>query len=164
VTTGSRQHLPADLFRPEAALSLALLRIVVCVMIPLAPGFWEGANVARWDRTMWVAPEGLGWFVDHVPIAGGIATLAQIVVAASALAGAIGLYPRAALTILALSTFYLFSIAQLGGHVWHDMHLLWFAALLAVSPCADVLAVDAERPLFTEGTEYAKPLFVARTQ
>jgi hypothetical protein len=131
-------------------------------MIPLAPGFWEGANVARWNRALWVAPDGLGWFVDHIPITGSLATLAQVVVAASALAGAIGLYPRASLSVLTISTFYLFSIAQLGGHVWHDMHLLWFAALLAVSPCADVMAVDSKRPLFSEGVEYAKPLFVAR--
>jgi hypothetical protein len=42
------------------------------------------------------------------------------------------------------------------------MHLIWFAALLAASPCADVLAVDATRSLYAEGIEYAKPLAVAR--
>jgi len=35
------------------------------------------------------------------------------------------------------------AIPQLYGKLNHDHHVLWFAALLAVSPCADVLAVDA---------------------
>ena len=82
--------------------------------------------------------------------------------AASALMAVVGIYTRPALVALTVATFYLFSIAQLGGHVWHDMHLLWFCALLASSPCDDVLAVDAKRPVLTEGAAYAQPIWVAR--
>jgi hypothetical protein len=148
--------------RSEPALSLAALRIAVCLLIPVAPGFREGARIARWDPVRWVAPEGLGWFAAHVPISGWLATSAQVVVAASALFGALGLSARWSLVVLTLSTLYLYSISQLGGHVWHDMHLIWFAALLAASPCADVLAVDAKKSLYAEGVEYARPLAVAR--
>jgi hypothetical protein len=147
---------------PEPALTLAALRVLAPLMILLAPGFREGPRVARWDGARWVVPEGLSWFVAHVPISGGLATAAQIVVTFAALLAAAGIYARLALAILAVATFYLFSIAQLGGHVWHDMHLLWFVALLAASPCDDVLAVDARRPLFAEGTAYAGPLFIVR--
>jgi hypothetical protein len=147
---------------PEPALSLAALRIVVPLMILLAPGFREGARVASWDPARWVAPEGLGWFVAHVPIGHRLAIGAELVMAVSALMAAVGIYARPALTVLTVTTFYLFSIAQLGGHVWHDMHLLWFCALLAASPCDHVLAVDAKRPLQSEGTEYAWPIWTAR--
>lgn len=55
----------------------------------------------------------------------------------------LGYRSRIALSVLALSAFYAFAISQLGGAVLHDMHLLWFAALLAASPCGDALGWDA---------------------
>jgi hypothetical protein len=148
--------------RPEPALSLALLRVVVAALMPLAPGFREGARVAAWSPERWIAPEGLGWFVRHVPINGALATAAQIAVAFAALCAIAGVRARLCFGMLALAGFYLYAIAQLGGHVFHDNHLLWFCALLAASPCGDVLAVDARRPLGTEGREYAAPLLAAR--
>jgi hypothetical protein len=148
--------------RPEPALSLALLRVVVAALMPLAPGFREGARVAAWAPERWIAPEGLGWFVRHVPIGGAAATAAQVVVAFAALCAIAGIRARLCFAVLAVAGFYLFAIGQLGGHVWHDNHLLWFCALLAASPCADVLAVDARRPLATEGRAYAVPLLAAR--
>ena len=148
--------------RPEPALALALLRIVVPLLMLLAPGFREGARVAARSPATWVAPEGLGWFAAHVPISAGGAIAAQLVVAFSALCAAAGIRARLACAVLAVSGFYLFSVAQLTGYVWHDMHMLWFCALLAASPCADVLAVDASRPLFSEGTQYAVPLWSLR--
>jgi hypothetical protein len=138
------------------------LRVVVPIMVLLAPGFREGVRVARWESVRWIAPEGLGWFVRYVPIDARLATAAEVIVAASALMAAVGIYARPALLVLTVATFYLFSIAQLAGTVWHDMHLIWFCALLAASPCDDVLAVDAKHSLFTEGPAYALPLSVAR--
>jgi hypothetical protein len=105
-----------------------------------------------------MAPEGLGWFVNLVPINPSLARAAQIVTAFSALCALVGVIARPALVVLTLSGFYLFSIAQLTGFVWHDMHLLWFVALLAASPCDDVLAFDARRNIDEEGVEYARPL------
>ena len=150
------------LLRPEPALSLALLRVVVAALMPLAPGFREGARIAAWAPARWIAPEGLGWFVRHVPINGTLATAAQIVVAFAALCAIAGIRARLCFGVLAIVGFYLFAIAQLAGHVFHDNHLLWFCALLAASPCADVLAVDARRPLAAEGREYAVPLLAVR--
>ena len=150
------------LLRPEPALSLALLRVVVAALMPLAPGFREGARIAAWAPERWIAPEGLGWFVRHVPINGALATAAQIIVAFAALCAIAGVRARLCFGVLAVAGFYLFAIAQLAGHVWHDNHLLWFCALLAASPCADVLAVDARRPLAAEDRAYAVPLLAVR--
>jgi hypothetical protein len=148
--------------RAESALSLSLLRVVVAALMLIAPGFREGARVAVRARASWIAPEGLGWFVRHVPINGTLATGAQIVVAFAALCALVGYRARLAFGVLAVVGFYLFSIGQLAGHVWHDMHLLWFCAVLAASPCADVLAIDARRPWWEEGRQYAVPLWVVR--
>ena len=133
--------------RPEPALTLAALRIVVAALVPIAPGFREGARAAVRDPALWIAPEGLGWFVRHVPINGTLAIAAQVIVAFAAACAVAGVRARLCFGVLSVAGFYLYAIAQLAGHVWHDMHLLWFCALLAASPCADVLAVDARRPL-----------------
>jgi len=131
-------------------------------MVLLAPGFRQGVQVAAWAPARWVVPEGLHWFVAHVPISPRLALAAQVSTAFLALCAIVGIRARLALGALTLSTFYLFSIAQLTGWVWHDMHLLWFCALLAVSPCDDVFAVDATRPLLSEGVRYARPLLYVR--
>ncbi len=151
------KRLPA-----EPALSLALLRVVVALMFLLAPGFAAGVQVAAWDPARFVVPEGLHWFVAVVPIRVDVARVAQGAVLFFAVLGALGVYTRAAFTGLTLSGFYLFAIAQLTGFVWHDMHLLWFSAVLAVSPCGDVLAFDAEFPWDHAHERYALPLLVVR--
>jgi hypothetical protein len=148
--------------RPEPALSLALLRVVVAGLMLIAPGFREGARVAARDPASFVVPEGLGWFVRVLPINAALAHAIEIVVAFAALCAMAGIRARLACGVLAVGGFYLYAIAQLTGHVWHDMHLLWFVALLAVSPCADVLAVDRRRPLGAEGRRYAVPLLAVR--
>lgn len=148
--------------RPEPALSLALLRVVVAALMPLAPGFREAARVAAWSPDRWIAPEGLGWFAHHVPINVPLVTAAQVLVAFAALCALVGIRARLCFGVLAVGGFYLYAIAQLTGHVWHDNHLLWFCALLAASPCADVLAVDARRPLDAEDRAYAWPLLAVR--
>jgi hypothetical protein len=74
----------AELETSEAALSLALLRIAIAPMMLWAPGFRESVRVAEWDRARWVVPEGLGWFVAHVPLGPSIATAVEVVAALAA--------------------------------------------------------------------------------
>lgn len=147
---------------PEPALGLALLRVIVPLLTLWAPGFRAAADVASWDRARWVVPEGLGWFVRFVPISSNAVTVVQVALAFVAFAASLGLWARLSLSLVAVFAFYLYSIAQLTGFVWHDMHLLWFITLLAVSPCDHVLALDAPKPLATVGQEYVLPLLVFR--
>jgi hypothetical protein len=67
----------------------------------------------------------------------------RAIAVAAAIAAVIGLRARLALAALTVAGFYLLALTQLTGIVTHDMHLLWFAALLAASPCDDALAYDA---------------------
>lgn len=153
-------RIPA--LRAEPALCLALLRVVVPLMMLLAPGFAAGVRVAGWDRARFVIPEGLHWFVAAVPINTSAARAAQGAMLFFAALAVLGLRARLMLLGLCLSAFYLFSIAQLTGFVWHDMHLLWFCAVLALSPCTDVLALDARHAFDHEDQRYAMPLLVVR--
>jgi Vitamin K-dependent gamma-carboxylase len=103
----------------------------------------------------------MGW----VPIHPAIATVVQGICVFSALCAIAGVRARPALAVLTVSAFYLFALSQFSGAVWHDMHLLWMAALLAASPCDEALAYDhRDEPPFGDSVRYGWPLTLARLQ
>jgi hypothetical protein len=149
------------IFRAERPEPLALLRIVVPILVLLSPGLREGVRVAALDPALRVVPEGLGWFVAHVPIRADLARAVEALTVFCALCTVLGVRARVALVGLTAGAFYLFSIAQLTGFVWHDMHLLWFCALLAASPCDHALAWDRLAPR-RASLAYGVPLAFSR--
>jgi hypothetical protein len=151
------------LVRPEPPTSLAALRIVVPALVLLAPGLREGVRVAGLDPALRVVPEGLGWFAAIVPIGPTIARGVMLVTAFAALLAIAGVRARIALVAMTLGAFYLYALAEMTGSVWHDMHILWLAALLAASPCDDALAYDRRgEPPAAASMAYGAPLGVAR--
>jgi hypothetical protein len=150
--------------RPESPLALAALRIVVPMLILAGPELRAGTSVASLDRSLRVAPEGLALFARWAPSGLRIAVAVQVVAAFSALLAIAGIRARLSLAVLTLSAGYLFALADLTGWVWHDMHLLWLSALLAVSPCDHALAIDRPADVSPDivSTRYAWPLQCAR--
>ncbi len=140
--------------------------MVVCAIVLLSPEVRDGVALSRMPAALRAPPELLGWAIAHVPIGPALARLAQAVLVAGAISGLVGFYARASLALVTLSGLYLLGITQLTGTVLHDMHLLWFTALLAASPCGDSLSADA----YLAGTAstaraayvYAWPLMAAR--
>ncbi|MEM9681120.1 MAG: HTTM domain-containing protein, partial [Bacteroidota bacterium] len=55
----------------------------------------------------------------------------------------VGFKSRISALLVVISGFYILGIPQLYGKVNHYHHLLWFASILAASPCSDFLSVDA---------------------
>lgn len=146
-----------------SALQLALLRIVAPAMVLTTVEVRHAPRFAMLPRALRIAPEGLGWFVAHVPITPALATAVQAVCVFSALCAIAGLRARVALVALTLSTFYLLALGQLSGAVWHDMHLVWMPALLAASPCDEALAYDHRgTPIEDDSPRYGLPLTAAR--
>ncbi len=154
----------ARILRPEHPVTLALLRVAVCALVLASPEVLSAPKHALLPAVLRVPPEGLGWFVAHVPIDPTLARVAELGVALGAFAGLVGYRARLAMGMVAFFGFYTFALSQLDGAVLHDMHLLWFAAVLAVSPCADALA-PADRGS-TAGrapsVAYSVPLAVVR--
>jgi hypothetical protein len=128
--------------RPEGPIGLALLRISVTVIILVSPEIWSAPASAAIAARFRVVPEGLRWAVEHVPINPGVASAAQLTMFCGCVLGAIGLCSRFALGLVTVSGLYVLGLAQLGGMVLHDMHLLWFSALLSLSRCGDAFSVD----------------------
>ncbi len=115
------------------------------LLIVASPETREGPAWAALPAAVRSAPEGLGWFVKYAPIDSTLAHFTQAACVCVALLTMFGVYTRPALLVLTVTTFYLFALAQLGGTVTHDMHLVWFAAILAASPCDDALSYDTRR-------------------
>ena len=127
---------------PEPPIVLALLRIAVGTIALVSPEPSIAQVVVSRPPGMWTAPEGLGWLGTFVPLEAStlaVATSALRVSAAMAIAGA---FTRMSLAILAFALLYVFGAAQLTGTVTHDMHLFWFAALLALAPSGRALSLD----------------------
>jgi len=126
-------------------LNLALFRIVV---------FWgifrevrlAGKTLIPFTRIpagLQVAPWGMGTILHHLPINQPWATTAAVLVLILSATGLIGLFSRTSALLCFVFGLYALGIPQFYGKVDHYNHLIWFAAILAVSPCGDFLAVDA---------------------
>lgn len=162
-----------DLLNQERdPINLAIFRIVV---------FWQIYNICDFDFIAKIAslPVGLQYppqtaipRIWHLaPLAlwpAHTISIATIVAAGKAMkwaavAGAVGLYSRTSAALV--SFFFLWAWARLQwyGKVDHLHHLLWFALLLAVSPCGDILSVDwliarGWRNPVAPGRQYGMPL------
>ena len=148
---------------------MGVFRVAVCTILLLSPEWWQGHAWATVPAALRFPPEGLGWAMGVIPISPFLARVAEGLFALSAPLALIGLFTRAALGGVVASGLYLFGLRQLTGSVLHDMHLLWFAAMLAASPSGEALSVDAlrarqrGRPLPSAPSEaYAWPLACAR--
>jgi predicted DCC family thiol-disulfide oxidoreductase YuxK len=124
-------------------VSLAVFRIVV---------FWrifrevELASIIPYTHIpvgLEVPPWGMGAVLSSLPINERWATICVVAVLVFSITGLIGLFARFSALACAVLGLYVLGIPQFFGKVDHYHHLLWFAAILAVSPCADFLAIDA---------------------
>jgi hypothetical protein len=130
---------------PGSALDLAVFRVTVALVIAASGSARVAVTWAALPAAARVAPTGVGWLLPHLPITPDLVWGARALTLVACVTGALGLYSRASFAVVTLSAAYVLLVPQLGGAVFHDHHLLWFAALLAVSPCGDALSLDAWR-------------------
>ncbi|HEX6239920.1 MAG TPA: HTTM domain-containing protein [Polyangiales bacterium] len=146
-----------------AARTLALTRIVAGLVIVFGADVHGAVRFAGLDPQLVSPPPGLAWLriLDLSPLQ---VTLLVWLVVVGALLGALGAYARASFALTAAGLFVLLALPHRTGAVIHSHHLLWAAALLAASPCADVWSVDAyftPAPLRPRA-QYEAPLAVFR--
>ena len=141
-----RRLLPRALAFFTAAdhpVNLALFRIVVFWRIFLEVELSTILTFSRMPPALQVAPWGAGTILRHIPINERLAAVGAVLTVVFSLTGLIGLYARSSALLCLIFGFYALGIPQFYGKVDHYNHLLWFAALLSVSPCGDVLGCDA---------------------
>jgi hypothetical protein len=137
------------MLRAESPRILALFRASVALVFLISHEPADLAARAARSPAVLRAPEGLGYLVHTFPWSPLATDLLRITYYASAAFLLVGLFTRASALALCLSGYLVFATCQLSGAVLHDMHVLWFAALLAACPCPSALSLDA----FFESTD-----------
>jgi hypothetical protein len=128
------------------ATNLAVFRVLVCVtwLLVLRPAltahFALYPDALRFPPGVWAHLESAGL---RLPVTQSLAWLTYALFVPAALAAILGYRTRPALFLMLLAGGYHLAVMQWFGKVVHVHHLLWFALLLAASPCADALAIDA---------------------
>lgn len=127
--------------------SLAVFRVVLFVVVlRMTLTLWPRVVAyAALPRTSVVPPWKLRRVLSVTPFSPGLARAAGVVLVIACVCGILGLFARSAAAVAVVTGIYFLGIPGFFGKVDHGAHVLWFAALLAVSPCADVLSVDGAR-------------------
>ncbi|WP_392530682.1 DCC1-like thiol-disulfide oxidoreductase family protein [Nostoc sp. C117] len=127
-------------------INLAILRIFVfgTILLQVNQSFSRIVWLSQLPKELLIFPSGLKFlFSDFIPINGTLAQITSWLLIICSFTAMIGLFTRTSAWLTVILTFYVMGIPQFYGKVNHDHHLLWFAAILAVSRCADVLSLDA---------------------
>ncbi|HJQ33627.1 MAG TPA: DCC1-like thiol-disulfide oxidoreductase family protein [Pyrinomonadaceae bacterium] len=130
---------------PTHPVNLAVFRVI---LLTLTVFFFFTLDVTWYSRMppeLLFPPSGLGWVSQHLPINEPLARAVSALFLACCVAGVVGLFTRTSLVLGVISGVYVLGLPQLYGKINHYHHLLWFMAILAASPCADVLSLDALR-------------------
>ena len=147
---------------PTAALNLAVLRIAVFSTLAVVTLQSHAVQFARLPDDLLRAPPQLGSLLVALPRSAGLVTLTLWLLVAACVAAAIGWRARWTAPAAAVLSLYVLGIPQLYGKVDHYHHLVWLAVLLACSPCADQLALDARhRDTPPPSARYGFPLRIA---
>jgi len=145
-------------------INLAVLRIVLFSEIILNSFVLGGTPT--WDEAIWFCrvptelitlPVGIRFLVKqmHIPADWLVnetwVRLCWQAFSITCFTGLVGVCSRTSAAVAAVSGFFAMGIPEFYGFVDHYHHWLWFAALLAVSPCGDALSVDAVYAKLTGG-------------
>jgi hypothetical protein len=126
--------------RPE---TVAVVRIVVFGLIAAR----VDVSRLRWFATLpdelVFPPVGSSALLTLIPVTETSITVAAIALIAMALLAAVGWFTRVTAAATVLLGLFVMLVPQMYAKSDHYHHLFWFAAVLAVSPCADALSVDA---------------------
>ena len=85
----------------------------------------------------------MNWLPFVAPHTSLLVTVAVVLFFIAIIGAFVGFKTKWAILLFVLCGFYLFGIPNFYGKINHNHHILWFATILAFSPCGDRLSVDA---------------------
>lgn len=149
------------LMQPGSPVVLALLRIAVFGGLVWTGLAYDPRQYARLPQDLILEPDYGGALLALLPINVAAATVMWVVMMAGVLA-LLGWRVRLTGAVAVVAAVYVFGLTAMFGKVDHNHHLLWLGAVLALSPSADALALDARgRPTPQRSAAYGFPLRVA---
>jgi len=136
-------HLRAFFGAEGHPLNLAVFRIVLFAVLFVRADLESIGWYATLSADLMYPPPGWGGLLTLLPVTPGLALAATYVVKVACVLGMVGLFSRTSAGVVFVVGLYALGILQFYGKVSHFHHLMWFAALLAVSPAGHALSVDA---------------------
>jgi len=126
-----------------APVNLAVFRIVFFLLILFSFSVRNSAWFGNLSAELRFPPTGLRFLLAFIPINESVAWFASAALIVACLACILGLFTRTSIIVCLVLSLYVLGLPQLFGKIDHYHHLIWFMGILAVSPCADVLSIDA---------------------
>jgi len=126
-----------------APVNLAVFRIVFFLLILFSFSVKNSAWFGNLSAELRFPPTGLRFLLAFIPINESVAWFASAALIVACLACILGLFTRTSIIVCLVLSLYVLGLPQLFGKIDHYHHLIWFMGILAVSPCADVLSIDA---------------------
>ncbi|PYS65544.1 MAG: hypothetical protein DMF74_03695 [Acidobacteria bacterium] len=129
----------------SAPVNLAVFRIVLFTLVLFSFSMGNVAWFGSLPPELRFPPTGLNFLISHIPITETVAWYAALALTLGCIACILGLFTRTSIIICLVLSIYVLGVPQVFGKINHYHHLIWFMAILAVSPCSDVLSIDAVR-------------------
>lgn len=148
----------AFVFKPNLPYALAITRIlffsysVFLYLVIFRIG--HGSNLGELEK---VALPGIGWLIEIIPVNSEIYAWFCYAGAFVSLMIVLGFRTRFFLFLNAILVFYVVATPNFFGKLWHEQIVIWISWILAFSPCADVLSLDAA--LKGRSKPQAKPIY-----
>lgn len=124
-------------------MTLAIFRIVFFYTALSGFDLDNALLYSRLPKELMFPPFGAGWFISAIPINEFWVSMAGNLFKVFCWFAIFGFCTRFSAIATLILFFYAGAIPQLFGKVNHYHNILWFNAILAFSPCADYLSVDA---------------------
>lgn len=135
-----------NFFRAETdPINLAVFRVVVFSLLLLQVNRETLMWFAALPTDLLFAPPGWEVIIPRLPLTPRSVELAYYGFAISCLFALVGLFTRRSAAVAVVLGIFVLGVPQFFGKINHYHHLIWFAALLAASPCGDALSLDAIR-------------------
>ncbi len=146
------RDLVVRFFNAEAhPLTLALFRIVLFTFAAFLYSKDYYLLFSTLPEVFLSPPVGMNWLLSVLPINPTTVTWAYHLFVLSSLLAAVGAYTRVSALLALVLGVYVLGIPNFFGKIDHYNHLIFFMAIMAVSPCADTLSVDAFRRAWRHG-------------
>ena len=129
----------------SAPVNLAVFRIVLFTLVLFSFSMGNVAWFGSLPPELRFPPTGLNFVISHIPITETVVWYAALTLTLGCIACILGLFTRTSIIICLVLSIYVLGVPQVFGKINHYHHLIWFMAILAVSPCSDVLSIDAVR-------------------
>jgi predicted DCC family thiol-disulfide oxidoreductase YuxK len=127
----------------SSPVNLAIFRVVFFTLVLFSFSVSGTTWFANLPAELRFPPFGLSSLTSRILFNEQVAWYAAVTLVIACAACIVGLFTRTSTVISLVLSIYVLGLPQFFGKINHYHHLIWFMAILAVSPCADVLSIDA---------------------